>query len=216
MCCYPFKDGHISFTLTSLAFQTTGSANIFDVVRQQIENAKGQPAAIDQIKTFLDQINTRLSFEQNMSEVHFLTWEARYNSSIQHHMTLRDSLHAKLGSLRRRQANLSFTIDVLTTHIGTLGQRIASRVEKVSRLQDRMSEGDALRAWENLRYQTRWNRSQVSIQAVDYMVDQVGSSPLDVNNSFLTALNEAHGTEKGISNNTVRWCIGCPVQSFSC
>jgi len=156
------------------------------------------------VKQFLEQIDFRLKYEQNMSDATFNQTEHRFNRLINHEVEIMSDLHAKLAHIRARTANVSYTRETAEADLGSMDARIKTRSDKIGKIIDKISLGDFERKEQQGRYESRVNKTQTMLEAVNWMIDQLGSPT--GKDSLKNALNQAYkdaptASESGASTN---------------
>jgi len=99
-------------------------------------------------------------------------------------------LHAKLSHIRARTANVSYTRETAEADLGSMDARIKTRSDKIGKIVDKISIGDFERKEQQGRYESRVNKTQTMLEAVNWMIDQLGSPT--GKDSLKNALNQAY------------------------
>jgi len=107
----------------------------------------------------------------------------------------------RAGSLRRRLANLTYELEETEKDLGSLDARIKERSDKIATLEDKVTAGDYERRLQSQRYIARTNATKTSIQAANWVIDQLGGSTA-ATDTFKAALNEAFKSENGAATPT--------------
>ncbi len=128
------------------------------------------------MKTLLEELATRLKFEQQLADAQYFSLDAFYSNTLANiSITARRDLE-RLGFIKRRMQNVSFNVEAINSRLRTIEHTIQRNGKLIGELQDKISRGDAKRAEENVRFRRRSEEASMEIEATDHIINAMGDS----------------------------------------